>query len=208
MGLLSKSAVEKARDRVSELEATVARWESEAAARRAEREGLEARAGDEVLADETAVARLSGDLTRLAAEESVAAKAAAAAARQLDTARRDVLRTQAAELRDRAGKLVQVADERQRKTDRLLAELKVWEGGTDYVPFERNQMTEYRGDVPADRTPTTVNLRFAAIDLERQAAELEQLAQSGDTGSVLARLSWPASKYEPQDVEREFAGAR
>lgn len=207
MGLFSKPAVEKARERVAELEATVARWQAESAARLAERSDLEARVGDEVLADETAVSRLSADMARLVSEASVAMKAAEAAGRQLDVAQRDVLRAQGAELRARAAKMTQAADERQRKTDRLLAELKAFEGAA-YVPFERQQGMEYRGDVPDGRTPTTVLLRLTATDLERQAAELEQLAESGDAVSVVTRLSWPASKYEPQAIEREFAGAR
>ncbi len=179
MGILNRSTpVERALADLDKARETVARWQTEQSTKAAELADLEARIGDEVLADETAVQRLTGDVTRLRAEIDVAARTADAASSRVVDAGRAVLRAYAAELKGEADELRAQAERRQAKTDKLLAELSEWEGGARYVPYVPSP-AEVEGAGMAGiryRTPKTHRLKSEADGFAHRSALFEQHA--------------------------------
>jgi hypothetical protein len=195
--MLIKTPLEKALAEVAKCEETVGRWQADAAAKRAELSSLEDRAGDEVLADESAAVRLAEQATRLRSEIDMADRAAAAAARRVVDARRGVLRARAGELRTEAEGLRAEADRRQTKTDRLLADLAEHEG-CQYVPYEPVD-ADVAGagshGVPF-KLPITHTLRSKADVLDQKAADLDAKA-NGSPETVehhAARVKAPAGR--------------
>lgn len=193
----SKSSVDSARHDVERLAATVDRWEAQAAAKRAERADLEARMGDEVLADETAADGLAAQANQLDADIAVADRAVDAARRQHDTAERSLLSARAGELREQAERLRSEAAKRQRKTDKLLADLAEHEG-CDYVPYvpSREQVQSAGAAGIRYKTPYTQRLLRQAEGCEQKASELDRQAENGPREQVAAavsRLPEPAS---------------
>lgn len=183
---LVKSATEKASARVAKCEQDVAKWEAESAAKRAELADLERRVGDEVLADEAAADRLPGELAALRARIDVADRTVVSAGRELDAARRDLRRTFAGEVRDRAKKLLGIADDRVKKTARLLAEVRAHEGA-DYVPWRPGPMNP--GDLVVVHTPFTQVLRDEAAALRAWADNVERIADTGTPDQVSAPIA-------------------
>lgn len=181
-----KSAAEKAAAKAVDLEATLAQWEADGTTAAVELEDLRGRVGDEVLDDAGAAGRLTTQMTALQSRISVAQAAAQAATRRLDTARRELLRERAAELRERAKKLTGIADERVKKTRRLLAELTAWEG-PDYAPWRAPAMNP--GDVVTTNVPFTQVLRGEAAGLVERASHLERVAESGTAEQVAGRVA-------------------
>lgn len=178
-----KSGLDKAADEVTQRQEQVARWTAEAETARAELADLEARAGGEVLDDETAAERLTASLSALRSRVDVAERAASAAASRLNDARRSVLQVRAEFLREEARALRAAADQRQAKTDRLLAELSEWEGGARYIPWEPTERDVLARGPQEFTVPKTQAMRNRAAALDRQAGELERQAAQ-DTASV------------------------
>lgn len=204
-----KTPLDRARGKVAELEATVARWETEATTRGAELADLRGRAGDEVLADESAAGRIAAQVAELTSRQEIAGSAAAAAVRKLEAARREVLRAEAADLRERAGKLTAAADRRQKKVDAMLAELSAFEGGARYVAWQPSEMDWERAKQGATITwkaPTTTLIRRWAAKLEKQAATREKQAADERSENLPELLTRPLP--ERSELEREYAGAR
>ncbi|RZU16424.1 hypothetical protein EV645_3989 [Kribbella rubisoli] len=78
--------------------AVVARWEAEEAAATAELKSLQERAGEEVLADESAAVRLSKSMAELRDRIDIASRAVAAATPRLEAAARAVVLAEADEV--------------------------------------------------------------------------------------------------------------
>lgn len=175
--------VEAAAQAVADVEAQLARWVSDGSTAEAELEDLRGRAGDEVLDDERAAARLAQAMTGLRSRIEIAQQAAEAATRRLDGARRQLLRAQAAELRERAARLRADADARQQKTDRLLVELREYEG-VAFGPVPRYSPTgSVIGVAPLTKTEMLRNdakrceARALALDAAADGAAAEAVAQ-------------------------------
>lgn len=180
-----KSGVDKARGEVVKVEGTVARWQADATAKRAELVDLEARAGDEVLADETAAVRLTEQMTALRSGIDIADRAAEAAGRKLADVRRALLRARAVEMRDQAASLLQNAEKRQKRTDALLAELADFEG----VPFAPAPIRSTMGNPDIMPFTRTQGMREHAAQLNHQALQLDEQAETAlpDTLEALVR---------------------
>jgi hypothetical protein len=174
--MMGKSQLGKAAGQVTKCGQAVARWEADAAAKRAELADLEARMGDEVLDDETAAERLAEQAARLRAAIDVADRTAAAAGRNLIEARRAVLKARAAELRAEAARIREEATQRQAKTDQLLAELSEWEGGCRYVPWEPPP-GQGIAEPMSYKIPKTRAMLSRADVLDQRAADLEGKAE-------------------------------
>jgi hypothetical protein len=165
-------------------------WEAELAAKSAELDDLERRAGAEALADEGAAARLTSELAGLRAGRDIAAAAVTEARGRLVESRRNVLRVRAAELRDEAQELRAEAERHQARTDDLLAELQEWEGGATYVPYEQ-WMLDHR-TLPAGREfriPKTRRLMNQAEQVDRQAEMYDERAANGHPTNQAAWVS-------------------
>ncbi|HEY1325132.1 MAG TPA: hypothetical protein VGF32_33070 [Streptosporangiaceae bacterium] len=160
----------------------IGKWEADAAAKTAELQDLEARAGAEVLDDESAADRLAGDMLGLRTGIDLAERAAEAARTRLDAARRDVLRARASEVRGEAGRLRKDAAERQQRTDKLCAELADFEG----VKFGPALVYDASGIDTTGHAPLTKTQQMVhrAGQLEAQAAKLEQQAEQGSAAEV------------------------
>lgn len=174
---MTASKVGKAVDAVGAAVALLARWEADAAAKAAELADLEGRAGLEALdGTESAADDLARQMSYLRSALDVAGRAIVAAGERLADARREVLRVRAGELQAEAAKLQAEAASRQRKTDRLLAELQEWEGGARYVSWEPGPRNP--GDSVSYKIPLTQALRNRAAGLEQQAEALAAQAES------------------------------
>lgn len=196
MGLLSKTSdVATAEAALADAEATVARWEAEATAAGAEHASLLERSGDEVIADPDSSGRIADLLTRLSSRQVLAANAVTAAVRRVEVAQRAVLSARAVEVRARAARLRTTAAVRQRKTDRLLADLKAHEG-CDYLPFRPERAP---GQITTVIVPWTTIASQTAAALDAQAAELEQVAADGSAEQVAGAVGRPVP--EPRPVE-------
>lgn len=109
---------------VARLEGVVGQWEAESAVKRAELADLESRIGDEVLADESAADGLTDTAARLRSRIDLADRTAVAAGRKLRVARGGLALAQAAEKRDRAGKLRAQAVAHEAKVDAAADQLR------------------------------------------------------------------------------------
>jgi hypothetical protein len=109
---------------VARLEGVVGQWEAESATKRAELADLESRIGDEVLADESAADGLTDTAARLRSRIELANRTAEAAGRKLQAARGGLALAQAAEKRDRAGKLRAQAVAHEAKVDAVAEQLR------------------------------------------------------------------------------------
>lgn len=182
---------------VEQAQTTVARWAADQAAKQAELDDLERRAGADVLADESAAERVTGQMVRLRAGIDIASRAAAAASEQLTEARRGVLLAAAGDRRDTAAGIRADVERRQAITARLLAELAEHEN-CHYLPASlpsdevsrRVQM----GETVTVARPRTAILADQAGDLEREAARLDSdaAAPAETLSAALARLDAPA----------------
>lgn len=173
--------VAKAEKELSRCEDTLARWQAESAAKRAELADLESRLGDDVLADESAAVRLTRQVADLRAALDTADRTAASAAQRLATARADVDRARAVELREQAAELRAQASKRAEVTAKLLAQLRAHEG-TDFVPFEPKRdavALAAAGKITWTRPHTEVILTQAAA-LEADAAALDEKVAEQD----------------------------
>jgi DNA repair exonuclease SbcCD ATPase subunit len=178
----------KAREEVARIEGIIQDLEAQQKAKEGELEGLEASAGDEVLAavvEGDGAARSQEVASAIAlkrAEVDTTMRAAEAARRQLKGARIQVLLADATDLRKRAAKLREEAAERRKKTDELLAALKEHEG-CEYIPKPPDRPS--LGDTLSGGAPTVIYRIIPQTDLmlqevagyEHQAAALE--AQAG-----------------------------
>lgn len=166
--------VAKAGKELSRCEDTLARWQAEAAAKRAELADLQSRFGDDVLADEASAVRLTRQVADLRAALDTADRTAASAARRLVTARADVDRARAVDLREQASDLRKQAAARAEVTVALLAKLEAHEGA-QYVPFEPRRdaiALAAAGSITWALPRTTVLLgQAAALEADADAVE-------------------------------------
>jgi len=167
------SATEMAAAAVDDARATVGRWEADEAAKLAELADLERRAGDEVLADESAAVRLAGELAALRAGADIARRAGVAAGRRLVVAERALTVAQAADLREQADTLRRGAAKRQAVTDGLLEQLREQEGCA-YAPFTSPdaELRARMGEPVEYGRPLTGQMVGQAEVLEARAAAL------------------------------------
>jgi len=167
------SATGMAAAAVEDARATAGRWEADEAAKRAELADLERRAGDEVLADESAAVRLAGEMASLRAGVDIARRAGVAAGRRLAEAERALVVARAAELREQAEGLRREAAGRQAVTDELLGRLREHEG-CDFVPFVSPDagLLATMGEPVIRSVPLTSQLLARAAGLDAQADSL------------------------------------
>lgn len=195
--MIGKSNVAKARSEVTRLEETVAKWEADAAAKTAELEDLEGRAGDEVLADETVAERLTGAIAKLRAGIEIGRRAADAARRKLYAARRELLRAKAAELREQAETLVKSAEKRQQRTDKLLKELAEFEG----VEFEPVRVIATLNPGPGIVPPTRTDMfRNQAAAMKQRARQHDQQAEDATDEALGALVKGLGVEEKPAEA--------
>lgn len=201
------SRLSRAQSEVERLELAVARWQTEAEAKRQELVDLEAGAGEAVLADETGSAARELAVTSMELRFSVdGARAAAQAAQtKLRGARWELELARAAEKREEAAGLRSVAEQRQAKIDELVAAVVEFEGG-DWRPWEPTQEQVIQAGaagVPLSPRRTPPMLARAA-ELDRQAQTLEErvAAEQRQAAPVEphARIVWPGKHYKGQLV--------
>lgn len=196
MALLKRtSPVEKAFAAHAQAVETVARWESEQAARRAELGDLEARIGAEVLEDETAADRLAEQAAKLRSQIDVAGRTAAAASDRVVEAGRAVLRAYSAELKANADHIASEVEQREVKTRKLLADLEEWEGGCKYVAWEPTSGEVFAAGSVAYKIPKTEALHNQAKSLAAKAAQYEQHAD-GTREQVAAQVARLAGQIQ------------
>lgn len=136
-------------------------------------------AGDEALAAVMGEKRSERSLSRLGKlrdEMAALESAIEAARRQRLAAIPAIWRDEARDLRAQAATLQAEADQRQSRTDELLAALKEWEG-CDYVPFVPDRSATVQlvgGPVTFVTIPTTMAMRNRIAQLERRADGLER----------------------------------
>lgn len=195
----------KAQTELGKAQETVARWQAEAIAKRSELAALEARVGDDVLADENNAERITRQVADLRAAVDTAERTLTAAAQKAADAQINVDRATAAELRDQAAELRNDAAKRQEKTDRLLADLKAHEG-PDYVPWEPNRepgrlVMVDGAEVLSWKIPMTKSILNQAAHLEAQAAEIEAKFADHDRRRAPARplVTIVSDECDPSD---------
>lgn len=173
--------VANAEKELSRCEQSHARWQAEGAAKRAELADLEARLGDDVLADESAAVRLTRQVADLRAAVDTAERTAASAAQRLAAARVNVDRARAVDLREQAAELRAQASKRAEVTTKLLAQLRVHEG-TDFVAFEpkRDAMALAAAGSITWALPRTTVILTQADALEADAAVLDKKVAGQD----------------------------
>ncbi|MCU1613012.1 MAG: hypothetical protein JWO98_552 [Frankiales bacterium] len=202
MGVVSKivAALSRAQSEVERLELEVARWEGDARTKREELAALEASVGDVVMTDETGTAARELAVTAMELRFLIdgAHAAARAAERKLRDARWALMGAQAAELRERSGKVRVEAEGRQAKVDELRAALVEFEGG-DWRPWDPPSGSYGMVVPPPLKTPQM----FAEADrLDREASALEeQVAVERQRASVripTARIDWRPSHSSGQ----------
>lgn len=108
--------------------AVVARWEAEEAAATAELESLQDRAGEEVLADESAAAPLSRSMQELRDRIDIASRAVAAATPRLEAASRVVVLAEADEVDAEQARAQAKLDEFDARQQELLTALQEFSG--------------------------------------------------------------------------------
>lgn len=181
--------------------AQVEKWTAEVVAAEAELADLQARAGEEVLADEHAADRLSGDMARLRERVDIARRAAEAARPRAEQARRQALRAEAVEWDTEAGKRREALEAHERRTRGLLEQLAEHDG-CEYAPKPRQV---HVAGVLTDVVPGTkaVPLRREVAAAERTAAVLRAVAEGKDPAQVVKgvqREDYPASVWGPDAV--------
>jgi hypothetical protein len=195
--------VEAAETYLSEAEAALERWQRQAAQRAIDVADAERSLGQSVVDSTSAsepinkastegpLSAAGGNLATLRAEHEAAVAAVEATRKRIDKAQRGVWRAQAEEYRERATMLTAEADERQETTDRLLNELREFEGcdyGPTYVDIQQQVVMFGSATVSI---PTTQRLRNEAAALVQQAKALE--LQAGNT---------PEARAEQLETER------
>lgn len=192
------STVPLALTAMQEAETVLSRWKDQLATAASQLEAVEADMGGSAL-DAVAAEDVAAALAQARAARDVAAAAVREATGRLQDARRNVLLARVGELRGQAQSLHRQADERQVRTDELLAELSQWEVGAEYVVREP-WMDEIRGLSPsAWRRPRTLVMRFQAAELDEQAARLEEKARTANAEQLAATC---------QAVSEQAAGGR
>ncbi|MFQ1002620.1 hypothetical protein [Modestobacter sp. SSW1-42] len=176
----------KAESEVSRLEQAVVRWQAEAEQKQADLAALEASAGDRVLADETGtLARaLAVDAQELRFLIDGARAAAEAATRQLRTARANVSRARADEVRDQLAAATRRAEAHQAKVDDLLRQLKE----LDNVDYTWHEPSAGPGERLEYSIPIRKVHRVEIDGLERQLAQLDADAAAHERGDQPTRL--------------------
>ncbi|MFI7148420.1 hypothetical protein ACIBO2_26205 [Nonomuraea sp. NPDC050022] len=181
MGILTRGTpVERAFADLDKARETVARWQAEQAAKRAELSDLESRIGAEVLDDESAAERLADQAVKLRAQIDVAARTERAATDRVTDAGRAVLRAYAGEQQANADRLRSQVEQRQAKTDAMLKAVSEWEGGVSYTPVTPSSL-EVQGAGQSGvsyKIPLTVALRNQMTGLEAKARQYEGYADA------------------------------
>lgn len=122
MAVFSKGreAAQKAADKA---QATVDEWNAKAAAARADAQQLDADAGAQILADESAAERITLQIQSLERKARAYDQAATEAARNLHAAQHDVLTAEAAELEKQAAGIRKQAEKQEAEVQKILAQL-------------------------------------------------------------------------------------
>lgn len=175
---------EQALERVAEHQATVARWEAEKLTAEQELASLQDRAGEEVLADESAAARLPKAMQELRDRVDIAERALAVAGPRLDEARRAVLLAEAEEWDAEVAKRRKALERHVAKIDELLAALLEHDG------VEYGMVVDDPDHVPAGSVRTVIvpkrqQLETKVLQAELTAHVLRELAAGGDPETEL-----------------------
>jgi hypothetical protein len=202
MATTKKTARRIAVDQVADHLATVERWEAEQVTKQAELDELEARIGEEVLADETAADRLSASMQQLRDRIRIAVSAAAAARPKVVEAKRAVVLTEAEEWDATARRHRKALAAHEAATGSLLAQLRELDG-VDYAAAQGLSKT-HRLSRDADRA-------------ELHAWTLREIAEGRDPSAELATrrglvddlvYGQPASAYYGGTYGQELDQAR
>lgn len=168
----------------------VARWEAEQAAATAELASLQERAGEEVLADESAAVRLSKSMQELRDRIDIAARAVAAASPKLEAAARAVVLAEADEVDVEQARAQAKLDEFDARQQELLSALEEFTG----LPWqvERPEITGPGVAISGEFAPRVVKqsprepLQRAVRMAERKAWCLREIADGRDPHSELS----------------------
>lgn len=172
---------------VRQHQAIVARWEAESVASAAELASLQERAGEEVLADESAAGRLSRSMQDLRDRIDIASRAVAAATPRLEAAARTAVLHEADEWDAEQARRQVLLDAHESKTRKLLDALEQ-HTGQHYEPGEAPRAGY---SVPGEHVATEVTVKpgrelwLAVRGAERTAWLLREIAAGRDPHSVL-----------------------
>lgn len=162
----------------------VARWEAESAASTAELESLQERAGEEVLADESAAMSLPRSMQELRDRIDIASRAVAAATPKMEAAARVVVLAEADEWDAEHARRQALLDEHDAKQQKLLDALQKFTGLDWEVSREDRSIAETGPRVIKNptREPLLADVRRA----ERTAWCLRELAEGRDPHNDLS----------------------
>lgn len=198
-----KSPLDRALAAVDSAEAIVARWSAEAATLRAERENLEANAGSQVIADETALVRVGEQIDGLRSRERVATSAASAASAQLADARRRALEVEANGEDQKADSADAVLARHQARTAELLR-LLADHDQADYVPKTINTDPVQR---PGHEYPVRTKgdrLAYAARLPRTRAAVIRHFLDNGVQASFCNEINMPLGPDGANQFHRQL----
>lgn len=163
-----KTMLDEALKTMEKMDGAAERWAVEVAQKRQVLAELESSMGGEALADAGKAEQLAEDLAVVRARVDVAESTHGRAAAEAVEARRQALRAYGAELLAEAAKVRSEAETRQKRTERLLAELAEYEG-VDYAPKPIMSVTGVGSPyTPVTRTGGLLN---KAAHLEREAEQ-------------------------------------
>src|SRR5512145_674694 len=175
-------AVQTARTEVERLYQIEQEWNSKLLDTTHDLLDLESAAGTAVLDSPEQAEEFAEQIGRLKGWTSVAAAAIVAARKRRIAAIKATWMAEATHLRAEAAELRSQADRRQKHTDELLNQLRVYEG-CDYVPWRPTLVIpDTSSDQVSYRIPRTQSLREQAQALEAQAAQREEreVLQAGE----------------------------
>jgi hypothetical protein len=192
---------ETALTEVEKHRAAAARWQAEQAAAEAELEDLQRRAGEEVLADESAAARLPGQMQALRDRLDIATRAVAAAEPQLHEACVAVLLAEAVEWDAELGRRQALLDEHDGRRAKLLKALEDFTGQAWAVKDPMDTPATSRGPVTTMPAPTRHPLAEAVETAERTAFVLREVAAGRDPHPKLTEM---VGVFRPPDVRMYY----
>jgi seryl-tRNA synthetase len=184
----AKSPREVATDEVRQHQEIVARWSAEQAAATAELESLQERAGEEVLADESAAGRLSRSMQELRDRIDIASRAVAAATPKMEAAARAAVLAEADEWSAEQARRQELLDAHDAKTRKLLDALEQ-HTGRHYEPGEAPRMGSSVAGEAFPRVVTVApghTLWLAVREAERTAWCLREVAEGRDPHAELS----------------------
>lgn len=196
-----ESAVAAARAHVEEQRATLARWEQKAHEAAMELEGVQERAGEELLEDPDAEEHITATITQLQSRVLLAERAAAAQRPKVTRAESAYLAAEGDLLEEPLAQARAVLAEHEKETHRLLHLLEAHEGSFISEASHRNSLGSvidgWSGQsIPVPRLVSN-KLRHVVTLAERRLTVVRELAAGRDPRHLISE--WQTWERPPQD---------